>query len=288
VTSAERLKAALAVFAAVASVVVTVAAALGDRQGPARCPEGLSAQGARCCGLGQRVSAGRCVGKPLACAATQTLTPDGCVAPPRRVAYPGGKALLGAPDWEGHEARVQTSGNVAPFELDAYEVTIARYQACASAHACDALPSTGEAGEPVRSLTPEQAETFCRFVGGHVPTGSEWVLAAMGRDARRFAWGSTGLVCRRAAYGMLHGPCADDASGPELAGSRPDGESPEGAFDLAGNVAEWTREADGYVARGGSFRSTNAGELKSWAAERTGPRVDVGFRCAYPPRSGER
>jgi formylglycine-generating enzyme required for sulfatase activity len=288
VTPRQRVKAALAVAAAVLSIVLTVVLALGDRQGPARCPEGLTADGARCCGAGQRASAGRCVGKPLACAASQALTADGCVAPPRRVAYPGGKALLSSPDWEGHEARAQTSGNVSPYELDAYEVTLARYQACVGAHACEALTLTGEPGEPVRSVTPEQAETFCRFVGGQLPTGAEWILAAMGREARRFAWGSTGLVCRRAAYGMTHGPCANDATGPDLAGSRPDGASPEGAFDLSGNVAEWTREPDGYLARGGSFRSNNAGELKSWAAERTGARADVGFRCAYPPRNGSR
>ena len=282
------MKAVFGAIAAVASVVLTVSVALGDRQGPARCPEGLAPAGARCCGVGQRSSLGRCVGKPISCAETQTLTADGCVAPPKHVAYPGGKAVLGSPDWEGHEARAQASGVVGPYELDAFEVTLVRYQACVTAHACDPTSIAGEPGEPVRGVTPEQAEAFCRFAGGHVPSGAEWVLAAMGHDARRFAWGSTGLVCRRAAYGMVHGPCAEDATGPELAGSRPDGASPEGAFDLSGNVAEWTREASGYVARGGSFRATNAGELKSWSEERTGARADIGFRCAYPGRSTSR
>jgi formylglycine-generating enzyme required for sulfatase activity len=289
VTRRELVKVVLAALAAFVAIVLTVAFALADRQGPARCPDGLSAQGARCCGAGQRVSAGRCVGHAVSCATTQTLTPDGCVAPAKHVTYPGGKALLGAPDWEGHEARTQaTSAVVTAYELDAYEVTLARYQVCVGAHACDPAPVAGEPGEPVRSVTPGQAEAFCRFAGGRLPTGAEWVLAAMGREARRFPWGSTGLVCRRAGYGMARGPCAEEATGPDLAGSRPDGASPEGAFDLSGNVAEWTEESAGYVARGGSFRSTNAGELKSWSAERTGPRVDVGFRCAYVPRSGSR
>lgn len=287
-TRGQTVKAALAVLAAMLSIVGTVSFALADRQGPARCPEGMSAAGARCCGAGQRMSSGRCVGKPISCAATQTLTPEGCVAPPKRITYPGGKAVLGSPDWEGHEARAQATGVVGPYELDAYEVTLARYQACVTAHACDAPSIGGEAGEPVRGVTPEQAEAFCRFAGGHVPSGAEWLLAAMGRDARRFAWGSTGLVCRRAAYGMVHGPCAEDGGGPDLAGSRPDGATPEGALDLSGNVAEWTREAGGYVARGGSFRATSAGELKSWSEERTGARADIGFRCAYPGRSSSR
>jgi formylglycine-generating enzyme required for sulfatase activity len=277
----------ISLLAAIASIVITVILALGDRLGPARCPEGMAEQGARCCGEGQRIAAGRCVGRATSCASTQALTADGCVAPPKRIAYAGGKALFGSPDWEKHEARAATGSNVGPYELDAFEVTVARYQACVAAAACDQLPSPGDAGEPVRSVTPEQAEAFCRFVGGRVPTGAEWVLAAMGREARRFSWGSTGLVCRRAAYGMRRGPCAEDALGPYLAGSRPDGESPDGAFDLSGNVAEWTRETSAYVARGGSYRSTNAGELKCWAEERTAARPDVGFRCAYPQRGAK-
>jgi formylglycine-generating enzyme required for sulfatase activity len=278
----------LTTVAGLVSVAMTVAAGLHDRQGPARCPEGLAAAGARCCGVGQHESSGRCVGRASSCSAAQSATPAGCVAPPARVAFPGGKALLGSPDWEGHEARGSASGLVAPYELDAFEVTLARYEPCVGSHACSPAPIGGEAGEPVRGVTPEQAEAFCHFVGGRLPTGAEWVLAAMGHEARRFAWGSTGLVCRRAAYGMERGPCAENASGPDLAGSRPDGASPEGVFDLSGNVAEWTREPQGYVARGGSFRATNAGELKSWAEERTRARPDVGFRCAYPAHGGAR
>lgn len=285
-TERQIVAAVVSALLAVASIVLTVVVALGDRHGPARCPQGLSAQGSRCCGAGQRVSAGRCVGKALSCAATQVLTADGCVAPLKRVRYGGGKAFLSSPDWQGHEARAVASEEVGPYELDAYEVTLARYQNCVHAHGCEPVPLSGEAGEPVRMVTPEQAEAFCHYAGGHVATGAEWVLAAMGREARRFAWGSTGLVCRRAAYGMTHGPCAEGATGPDLAGSRPDGASPDGAYDLTGNVAEWTHEAQGYVARGGSYASDNAGKLKNWAAERTGARPDVGFRCAYHVHGG--
>jgi formylglycine-generating enzyme required for sulfatase activity len=55
-------------------------------------------------------------------------------------------------------------------------------------------------------------------------------------------------------------------------------------LDLAGNVAEWTREPDGsFVARGGSYRSELAGDLKTWAVEARQARAPhVGFRCVYP------
>jgi formylglycine-generating enzyme required for sulfatase activity len=53
---------------------------------------------------------------------------------------------------------------------------------------------------------------------------------------------------------------------------------------MAGNVAEWTRDRRGFVARGGSFHSTAARELKSWAALRSkAPAPHIGFRCAYDP-----
>jgi formylglycine-generating enzyme required for sulfatase activity len=60
--------------------------------------------------------------------------------------------------------------------------------------------------------------------------------------------------------------------------------TPDGVLDLAGNVAEWTREPQRYVARGGSYRSHSASELKTYAAEVSGVRPDIGFRCAYPSR----
>jgi hypothetical protein len=55
-------------------------------------------------------------------------------------------------------------------------------------------------------------------------------------------------------------------------------------MDLSGNVAEWTREPGrDYSARGGSFRSRSAAELKSWAALPDREKaLYIGFRCAYP------
>jgi formylglycine-generating enzyme required for sulfatase activity len=84
-------------------------------------------------------------------------------------------------------------------------------------------------------------------------------------------------------FGLVDGPCARGADGPEVAGFRPDGNSPEGVADLAGNVAEWVREPEGNAqAFGGSFRSALAGGLKSWAGQaRDDTADDVGFRCVY-------
>jgi formylglycine-generating enzyme required for sulfatase activity len=270
-------------LSAVAGIVLTVYAALAERTGPARCPAGLVAAGPRCCGADQHLEGGRCSGRPATCAETQVVTATGCVAKLERVSVASGKVRLTGPDWDGRTEKGSGLIPVARFEIDANEVTIARWEHCRVAKRCGALRIPGDLGEPVRGVTPDEADTFCSYAGGRLPTGAEWILAASGAEARRFPWGATGLVCRRAAFGLVTGPCAEQGVSPELAGSRPDGSTPDGVADLAGNVAEWTRERDGSVrARGGSFRTRTAAELKGWSAVgRSGAADDIGFRCAF-------
>lgn len=242
-----------------------------ERADPARCPAGLEARGARCCAPGQKLEGGACVGPPLSCPEGLSQTEGGCSAPERRVRIAGGSLTVSPSDWEA-EGIVARTLTVQAFELDALEVTGQRFG------------GSDEPGLPVVRVTPDDAEKFCQARGGRLPTADEWLFAAAGSAGRRFPWGPTGLVCRRASFGLVEGPCATGATGPELAGARPDGKSPEGVLDLAGNVAEWARHPDGSVrAHGGSFRSRVAGELKSWSSEAASSAADhVGFRCAYP------
>ena len=255
--------------------------ALRERMPPDRCPAGMLLSGERCCGAGQSTPHGSCDGAATSCSSAQERGSDGqCVARFGVVSLPGGELFIGASDWDGASAGERfPRTRVAPFRIDVSEVTQERYRACAS---CAAEP--GAPGSPISNVSPQQAQLFCQSQGGRLPTPAEWVFAAAGTAARRYPWGNSGLVCRRAAFGLEQGPCAK-LGGPELAGSRPDGASPEGVQDLAGNVAEWTCEPGGdCTARGGSFRSASAAELKSWAAlPNRGPTPYIGFRCAYPP-----
>jgi formylglycine-generating enzyme required for sulfatase activity len=276
----------------VAGIAVTVFAAMQERTGPARCPPGLVAAGARCCGVGQAFAGGVCKGRPLECAETQSETRDGCTRGPLRVRFGAARVSLAGAEWDGLRAGGARTATVEPFALDTAEVTVARYRACEAQKQCEELKHGGDVGSvsaplepgmPVRNVTPAQAEAFCQFAGGRLPTGPEWVFAAAGAAGRRFPWGATGLVCRRSVHGLVNGPCGEEATGPDVVGSRPDGATPEGVLDLSGNVAEWTREAGGaHVARGGSYRSRGAAELRSLSAVRTRTGPDVGFRCAYP------
>lgn len=262
----------------------TTRVALQQRQPPERCPPGMIAQAGRCCGVGQKLVEGACRGRASSCSMAQELDEAGqCIARFGVVSFEGGELFIGATDWDGASGGERfPRTHVAPFRLDVAEVTRERFRDGNGAAAVD-----GEAGLPVSDLSARDAEAFCQKQRGRLPTAAEWVWAAAGVAGRRYPWGNSGLVCRRAAFGLVQGPCASGAppSSAELVGSRPDGASPEGVQDLAGNVAEWTREADGgYLARGGSFRSTSAAELKSWAALGDHDKaLHIGFRCAYPP-----
>jgi hypothetical protein len=276
------LAAAVAGFSAIA-IIVRFAEA--ERRIPARCPAGLEAQGSRCCGIGQGLSATlQCTGSATTCAREMQRDDSGaCVSPEARTHISGGVSHFGAADWEG-SAEPPHDVNVAAFDIDRTEVSVARFRQCARAGACSQISDESEPGRPVRNVSPAEALSFCAFAGGRLPSSDEWLFAAAGSIGRRYPWGNTGLVCRRASFGLVAGPCAHGASGPDLAGARPDGATPEGVLDLAGNVAEWTREPDGsFVARGGSYRSEIASDLKTWAVEaRKSRAAHVGFRCAYP------
>jgi sulfatase modifying factor 1 len=276
----------VAAAAALSLVGAVIAVARSRAEPPARCAPGMIPLGPRCCGEGQRLEGERCAGAPARCAAGMDPTPAGCVARPRVVRIAGGVLRVGPGDWEAQGVVAPYEAEISPFGLDALEVTEARWAACVAAGACPAVEVSGEPGRPVSGVTLDDAARFCRWDGGALPTSDQLAFAAAGRTGRRYAWGDTGAVCRRAAWGLVAGPCAWGATGPELAGSHPDGASPEGALDLAGNVAEWAITGSGAAeARGGSFADGAASALRAWqrrALPADARGREVGVRCTHP------
>lgn len=204
---------------------------------------------------------------------------------------------LGAFLHEGPPRRVY----VRAFALDRDEVTRASYRRCVQTSTC-APPlghdRTSEAEDlPVTGVRYADAEAYCRFVGGRLPTEEEWERAATAGDGRRFPWGSL-YESRLANHGRppARADRTDGFVGLAPVGSFPDGAGPFGHLDLAGNVWEWTSSTprpfdvggaelvlDHHVVRGGSYLHP-AVDLRATARTfvRAGSaRADLGIRCAY-------
>jgi len=184
------------------------------------------------------------------------------------VRVPKTHLVLGPSDWEAEGRVAPRTIDVEAFDLDTFE----------------AASRTGaDAARALSGLSFDEAVAYCRARGKRLPTEDEWLAAATGDGGRRYPWGETGAVCRRGAWGLATGPCAKGASGPDSVGAHPDGRSPLGIDDLAGNVAEWVVAPAGPVAHGGSWQSALATELRTWARLEVDPEAHdprLGVRCA--------
>lgn len=205
---------------------------------------------------------------------------------------------------------------LSAYWLDRTEVTVQEYARCVALRRCRPAPF-GEGGRrfdrpnyPISMVSWYDAQQFCRFRGGRLPTEAEFERAARGPNGRRYPWGDL-YNSHAANHGKFAWNKTDDQDGfPELApvGSFPDGKTPEGFLDLAGNVSEWVN--DRYLQRyieqdvtdpvgpapplAGSVRVVRGGDYESggpWlrgaqreAAEPETRQPSVGFRCARSAR----
>lgn len=284
---------AVAVFVA---LVLVVASRTSNETAP--CGAGFVRSGSRCCsGPSNRVGACSPVATS-ACPAPLVPTVHGCDEAERDVVHvPATTVIVGPSDWEAEGRVGARTVRVRPFALDRLEVSAGRFCAPPAGGSEMNVPSsTCDASDPARAasgVTLDQARAFCRGRGGRLPTDDEWLAAAGGDRPRRYPWGDTGAVCRRAAWGLESGPCASGGSGPDTVGAHSEGATPLGIHDLAGNVAEWVEsscsagEKCAPIVRGGSYATRLATELRTWLrrevsseVERSGDR-SIGFRCAY-------
>lgn len=233
-------------------------------------------------GLGVFLVLGQGAEEPAAAAATPTpletpvpLTPAPA-EPPGRVLLPEGSYVKTAPD-----DPTPLSVHVPAFRLDRHEVTVAEFNAFLAASGRDAptawalhRPST-DGHAPVTGISYGDAEDFCLWAGGRLPTESEWERAAAGTAGRAYPWGH------------VFGPDrVADGDAIEAVGAHPDGASVEGIHDLVGNAVEWV------AAPGDTEPFLKGGGAAPWNRRdylAIGPRIPAsaerwapgpGFRCA--------
>lgn len=279
------------------------------------CGEGFFRRGPRCCPTPEpleRLGAGRCAApavassspaaSPSSCPAPLVATERWCDAPERSVVLvPATSVRIGPSDWEA-EGRVRPrTVKAGPFEIDRFEVTIGHIRCATCPPEIAARLDGRDVARAASHVTLDEARAVCAARGGRLPTEDEWIVAAAGDRPRRYPWGDTGAVCRRAAWGLARGPCGSGATGPDTVGAHPDGATPLGIHDLAGNVAEWVETQSSCdagaaevaggapspclgVVRGGSYETDLATELRTWV-RREVPAISteptIGFRCAY-------
>lgn len=264
---------AVAIVLSAVGVAVALGVLLTGKDQGAHCGPGFVAKGARCLIVGGT------------CPAPLEATTHGCDAPDVRVAFPAVVIAIGPSDWEAEGRVPPRSIEVQPFRIGAYEVTRGQWSGAHDGFDRDAARAAS-------AMTRDEAAMFCASRGGRLPTEGEWIVAAAGgaNPPRRYPWGDTGAVCRRGAWGLSTGPCALEADGPDTVGAHPDGISPLGMHDLAGNVAEWlSADADHPelgVAKGGCWQTSLASDLRIWARLELQPSAHdprVGVRCVYAP-----
>ncbi|TPV96796.1 MAG: formylglycine-generating enzyme family protein [Myxococcales bacterium FL481] len=148
-------------------------------------------------------------------------------------------------------------------------------------------PRPGRMDHPVVLVSQHEAAAYCQWWGAHhnavgqLPSEVQWEKAARGEDGQRYPWGDDYHP------GKLN--AAEAGPGTTVAvGSYPEGASPYGALDMAGNVFEWTRTRDGeaqYIVKGGAWNSDGASARA--AARHARPQalrhISVGFRCVLNP-----
>jgi serine/threonine-protein kinase len=192
------------------------------------------------------------------------------------------------------EVLVQSAEDQANwFWIDRTEVTNRQYQACVQTGACpeNARGYAGlfyEANHPVVGVDWAQAQDYCQWVGGNLPTVSQW-RAAASPDGRVYPWGDTGPTCEVA---VINDACDTEEPGTRPVGSKPEGASPFGVLDLVGNVWEWTttlgNKDDARVTLGGSWSNpdrTPQGGFEAFNPANTLSQDEplqasnLGFRC---------
>jgi len=200
-------------------------------------------------------------------------------------------------DFKGGTFQLGKTGKtvkVKPFAMSIYPVTNREYEEFDPSHREKRDKYSDQDDQPVVRVSWEDAVRYCQWLSEktgeqyRLPTEAEWEFAASGGGQRQYPWGNEEPGPKRANY-------SESKIGKTTpVGSYPLGMTPEGLFDMAGNVWEWCddwydedKENSGRVVRGGSFYLN---DLILRCAARSGIdpllwNLNCGFRVVRGPSS---
>lgn len=241
---------------------------------------------------------------------TQTApAPTAIAVPQGMILIPGGTFLMGSSNGPENE-QPEHAISLSTFFIDQFEVSNAQYLECVRAGGCSQTafahsytrPSYRNNPDyehhPVIGVTWSQAVAYCAWANKRLPTEAEWEYAASGPNNYIWPWGNE-------FDPQLSAASARDT---QQVTSYPEGATPSGVYNMAGNVLEWVQDAfsetfyansptenpvgpgDGalHIFRGGSFDNLDGSAFttsRRYVKPGTTVDVDIGFRCAQgvPP-----
>lgn len=213
-----------------------------------------------------------------------TPAPEIKKAPAGELPVEGGEAMLGGGNTKLPLRRVA----VAPFAVGETEVTNAQYAEfvaetkypAPSGWKNDKFPEAA-ADNPVVGVSWADANAYCEWLSkkigasARLPNEAEWEMAARGKTDFKYPWGN-----------QWNAEAADSA---ETGGrvrpvkSFPKGRAPSGAFDMIGNVYEWT--SDLYVDESGDpilFEKTKQRVIKGGSVRDRQDYLKIAIREGRP------
>jgi formylglycine-generating enzyme required for sulfatase activity len=225
----------------------------------------------------------------------------------------GGKFNMGSTGYTNEKPVHEV--NVGDFNITKTEVTVSQYGECVTKGVCtepgigkthDNWDVAGRENHPVNDVYWNQADIFCKWKGGRLPSEAEWEYAASNGGKNKYPWGEETSTCEygvMAIMGEEADGCGEDSTWPVC--SKTAGNTSHGLCDMAGNVAEWVQDwyhddyngapTDGSawenpigsnrVIRGGSLISfAGKGDLRAtsrfYHSMPSNWGYSVGFRCA--------
>lgn len=183
------------------------------------------------------------------------------------------------------------------------------YRTSSDSYQCN-IGNKNRKNHPANCVTWFGAKAYCEWLGRRLPTEAEWEYAAKSGQNQIYPWGDTPIAtCEN---NVMFDKDKDDGCGHNSTfpiGSKPNGASAQGIYDLSGNVAEYTNdwyEKNFYstedasqkdpkgpaepetdkskVVRGGSYINGDDRARSSFrsSTELNKPDINFGFRCVTP------